>query len=284
MGDGNGEGHGREWRVRRVLVALDASPASAAAARGAARLASALSAELAGLYVEDAAVARLAELPGAAEVGSHTGAARRLSGIDLRRRLRAQAARARRLLESSAAGVALEARLEVVRGSVAAEVTAAAGEEDLLSLGRVGTTALARLGSVARAALTGGRGPLLLLPPRGRLAPPLVLVQGDGAEARRALAAAVRLAGALGCSEMVVVLPRDRTTAWLGNEVVNRLLAAGITPRLHPVPAGGPHALLHACAAEGAGIVVLPAHGPLASGADVEAVLEVLDCAALVVR
>lgn len=287
-GAGRGEGREHEWRVERVLVALDASPASAAAAAGAAELAAALSAELAGLFVEDAAVTRLADLPAAVEVGTHTGAVRRVSAPELARRLRAQAARARRLLERTAARVDLEARLEVVHGSVTVEVAAAAGELELLSLGRVGTSALSRLGSVARAALGAGRGPLLLLPPGGRLVPPLVVVYGDTAAARRALAAAVRLTAVIGSGrgqpELTVLLPADPAAAWLENEVRNRLLEAGITPRVRRVPAGEHHALQHAAAAEGAGVLVLPAHSPLASGEEIEAVIEVLSCAVLLIR
>lgn len=281
-------GHEDEWRIRRVVVALDASPASAAAAAAGAELAAALSAELAGLFVEDAALTRLADLPGASEVGTHTGAARRLSAVDLQRRLRAQAARARRFLERTAARVNLEARLDVVRGSAAAEVVAAAGELEILSLGRVGTSALTRLGSVARAALGSGRGPLLLLSPGGRLAPPLVVVYGDTAEARRALAAALRLAAvtrpAWGRPELVVLLPADPDAAWLENEARNRLLEAGITPRVRRVPASEHHALAHAAAAEGPGVLVLPAHSSLASGEEIEAVIEVLSCAVLLIR
>lgn len=287
-GEGRGEGREHEWRVERVLVALDASPASAAAAAGAAELAAALSTGLAGLFVEDPALSRLAELPGAAEVGTHTGAARSLSAPELARRLRAQAGRARRLLERTAARVDLEATLEVVHGSVTVEVAAAAGELELLSLGRVGTSALSRLGSVARAALAAGRGPLLLLPPGGRLVPPLVVVYGDTATARRALAAAVRLTAIIGSGrgqpELVVLLPADPDAGWLENEARNRLLEAGITARVRRVPASEHHALQHATAAEGAGLLVLPAHSSLASGEEIEAVVELLSRAVLLIR
>lgn len=288
MISGGGGSPEQEWQVRRVLVALDASPASAAAAAGAAELASVLSAELAGLFVEDATLARLADHPGVTEVGSHTGAARRLSAADVERRLRAQAGRARHLLQKCAARVNLEARLQVVRGRVASEVAAAVGESELLSIGRVGTSALARLGSVARAALGGGRGSLLLLPAGGSLAGPLVVVYGDTAEARRALRAAIRLAsggrGRTAGSEVVVLLPGDPAVAWLENEARNRLLEAGISPRMRRVPTGGHHALQHAAAGETTGTLILPAHSPLASGAEIEATVEVLDCAVLLVR
>ena len=72
------------WRVRTVLVALDASRSSRAVAAAAAELAAALSAELAGLFVEDSAVARAATLPGSWEIGSFA-ATRPPAGNDLQR-------------------------------------------------------------------------------------------------------------------------------------------------------------------------------------------------------
>ena len=54
--------------IRRVVVALDASPCSRIVLRGAARISAALGAEVEGLFVEDIRLLTLAELPIAAEV------------------------------------------------------------------------------------------------------------------------------------------------------------------------------------------------------------------------
>ena len=310
----------REWRVRRVLVALDASPSSRAAAATAAELAVALQADLLGLFVEDAAIARLAGLPAASEVGSFAAAARPVAAADLGRRLRAQAERARRLFESGARRASLRGTFRVVRGRVDHEVAAAGGERDLLSLGRIGVSAVSRLGSVARAALARGRGPLLLLPSSGRLGSPVVAVYGGGATGRHALAAAARLPAASRRGHLVILLPAADTAAAerLHAEAAALAAALGLAPRFRVVrlrcepggaEAGGAesavedtgagtetgaatgrchpadrHALAHAVAAERAATLVLPLGSPLTSAADVETVVEALDCAVLLVR
>jgi hypothetical protein len=308
------------WRVRTVLVALDASRSSRAVAAAAAELAAALSAELAGLFVEDAALARAATLPGDWEVGSY--AARPTAGASLASRLRAQAERARRQFEAGAGRAAVAGRFQVVRGTVQREVVAAGGETVLLSLGRVGASGVSRLGSVARAALAEGRGPLLLLPPGGRLGPPVVAVYGGGVAGRHALEAASRLMALRSAAER---RPRRRGSAQAAESPLGRrrstlvvLLPAagpadadrlheeaaavaadlGVEARYRPVrleggPPGSPdgschpadrHALAHAVAAEGANALVVPLASPLATTEDVETVVRALDCAVLLVR
>lgn len=64
----------RAPRIRRVLVALDASPGSVVAAAAAARMAAALEAELEGLFVEDHDLLRLSRSSQARQVGFLTGA------------------------------------------------------------------------------------------------------------------------------------------------------------------------------------------------------------------
>lgn len=277
------------WRVRRILVALDASPASAAAARTAAELAAELEAELAGLFVEDADLARLGSLPAVFEVGSHSAGARRLSARELERGLRAQAARARRLFETSAARVSVQTSFRVVRGAVVQEVTAAAAEAELLSLGRVGAGGVSRLGSVARAALARGRGSVLLLGPEGRLAPPVLVVFGDSPAAERALAAATRLPAR--DHDLVVLLPAsdDETAAHLRQRARSLVTGHpwGLTPgemRFVRVRPGDRHAAAHAVSRERGRVLVLPASSDLLDGADLERVVENLDCAVLLVR
>jgi nucleotide-binding universal stress UspA family protein len=283
------------WQVRRIVVALDASPASAAAARNAARLAARLAAELHGLFVEDAAILRLSGLPLCVEVGTFSAMPRRLAAGDVERRLHAQASRARRLLADSALAAAVERyRFEVLRGEVGRAVAGALGEGDLLSLGRVGTTGLARLGSVARAALGGGRGQLLLLPAEGRLEAPVVTVFGDAAGARRALAAALCLldheppgAPRPGALTVLLVAATDADARRLEAEARATIAAAGHSPalpRFRRARPGDRHALAHTVALDRANALLLPADSPLVRPQDLEAVIEGLDCSVLLVR
>ena len=83
----------REGSVRRILVALDASPHSLAALRAAAELAADLDAELVGIFVEDINLLRLSDLPLASEVTIYTTTSRRLNRQEIERQLRSQAVR-----------------------------------------------------------------------------------------------------------------------------------------------------------------------------------------------
>ena len=56
--------------IRRILVALDASPSSLVALEEAAKLAAVWDAELAGVFVEDSELLRMAQLPFMQTVGS----------------------------------------------------------------------------------------------------------------------------------------------------------------------------------------------------------------------
>lgn len=283
------------WTVRRVVVAVDASPGSAGAARQAARLASRLSAELYGLFVEDPAVLRLARLQVCVEVGTYSATPRPLAPGDLQRRLRAQAARARRQLQESALAAAVaDFRFEVVRGEAREALAEALGDTDLLSLGRVGATGLARLGSFARAALAGRRGQLLVLPAHGRLEPPVVTVFGDTPGSRRALAAAVRLidhdrAARLrrGALTVLLVAADEAAARELEAEARTLLAAAGLPPhlpRFRRARPGDRHALAHTVRLDQAQVLMLPAESPLLRPEEIEAVIEGLDCSVLLVR
>ena len=283
------------WQVRRIVVALDASPGSRTAARHAARLASRLSAELRGLFVEDAAVLRLTSQGACLEVGTYSAAPRRLAAGEIERRLRSQAARARRLLEESALAAAVaDYRFEVLRGEVGQTLADALGDEDLLSLGRVGTTGLARLGSFARAALAGRRGQLLVLPAAGRLEPPIVAVFGEAPGARRALSAALRLIDreppgtpAPGSLTVLLVAADEAAARALEAEARALLAEAGASPtlpRFRRARPGDRHALAHTVALDHAHALLLPAESPLVRPEDVEEVVEALDCSVLLVR
>jgi nucleotide-binding universal stress UspA family protein len=285
---------GGGWQVRRIFVALDASPASAAAAQTAADLAARLHAELRGLYVEDADLLRLAGLP-SVETGTFSARARRLEEGDLERQLRAQADRARRLLDECSVRAGLASHhFEVLRGDVRRAVAEVAEAGDLLSLGRVGTTRLHRLGSVARAALAQGRGQILLLAESGRFEPPVVVVNGHTRGDHRALHAALRMAerrfpdGRRREDRLTLLLAAGAEDAGiLEREARHELAAAGHDPdraRFHRVRPGDHHALARAVARDRANALILPHASPLVRAGDLEEVVANLDCTVLLVR
>ncbi len=160
----------------RLIVALDAVAGNRDAARAAAALASVLGIELAGLFVEDVNLVRLAGLPFARQVPVSGGPARPLERQSLESQLRALEAAARQELARAASSVQVTWSFQVRRGTLPDEVLAAPGEADLLLLG-------ARLAALARAGLAGR---MVEAPPRR---------PSRGAAPRPALALIVEPAG-----------------------------------------------------------------------------------------
>lgn len=161
-------------KVRRVLVALDASPASVVAAEAAAELAARHRAELVGLFVEDAAYLAMETHPFSRPL--HLGRSDSDAVPGLPATLRALETRSRRALLAAARRFGLDCDFRVMRGEVTATILEAAVGCDLLVLGRVGWSHRSgrNLGTTAAAALARSRGQLL--PFGGKRSPVLLLL------------------------------------------------------------------------------------------------------------
>ncbi len=183
------------FAVRRILVALDASPHSLAALDAAVNLAAGMNAELVGLFVEDTAYLRLAEIPCAREFLYFSANEVPLSRASMESRLKGQAEQARKALAAVAHRAKIEWSFRTVRGDVTSEVLAAAGDVDLLAIGRRGWSLDRRLriGSTALE-LSASSIPVLLLRESGLPHGASVVVYYDGSPAaKRGLAAALQL-------------------------------------------------------------------------------------------
>ena len=182
-------------RIRRILVALDASRHSLAALEAAADLASRLQAELRGLYVEDINLLRIARSPVAREVQYPFITNARLDQHKMERQLHAQAAQARRALAETSEARKIKWSFRTVRGEVAAEVLAAAAEVDMLSIGTASRPLLRRvqMGSTAKAAAESAPCCVLILQHKSVVKPPVVIVYDGSPAAERALMRAARL-------------------------------------------------------------------------------------------
>jgi len=202
-------------QIRRIVVAIDASPTSEAALEATVDLAAAWGAELLGIFVEDVNLLRMASLPFARELGSHSGEFRSVDPENLRRQLRWQAERARKGLESAALSRGVTVSFKVARGRVNEELLAALSEADLLSLGKGGKTLAARLGlgSTARAIASGASGRVLLLSHVSRVVGPVAVVYDDSASGERALASARELARGLDTGLTALCLAQTREGA-----------------------------------------------------------------------
>jgi nucleotide-binding universal stress UspA family protein len=276
-----------ESRIRRILVALDASPHSRAALQAAVELAERLDAELEGLFVEDVNLLRLAELPFAREMDLLSLRSRDLDREYLRRQLRAQASRVQQAMARLAEPAEIAWSFRVVQGAIAAELLEAADEADLTVLGRAGwsVSTRRRLGSTARTVVIQTRGSTLVLQQGARLGLPVLVVYDGSSVSRKALLAATQLLEGRSAELLVVILAERSEDAealqikldrWLGErdlELDYRWLREVSV-----------EALMRIVHEEGCRVLVLPS--PAAGLEDDAApeLLERLDCPVFLVR
>lgn len=183
-----------DLKVRRVVAALDVAATPAQVLEAAAELASALHAELVGLFVEDQRLLRVAALPFAQEFGVTTAGARRIEVSDVERALRRRADQMRRMIGELAQPLGLAWTLEVVRGDSLQTALSYAGTDDLLVIGRARYVPgeFSRTGAGAPGSLTRAR--------------PVAVLYDATTQSIRALGFAVTLARASGC-EIAVLIP-----------------------------------------------------------------------------
>lgn len=257
--------------LRRIVVAVDASALSLAAAGMACRLSGRLGMPVDAVFVEDINVVRLA-----AHAQVHTVslvAARRQAadGALIGKALELQGIAARRALGAALEATGGHGAFALRRGKVEAELLAAGAAGDLLCLGWSGRAAPGphpRLGSVARAVAAASSGPVMLMR-NAALGPVCLWWDGDA----RALDMAVALAARDGGVVEVVVPDADHIGgARRGIEAVTRLQALG------------QRACLRAVARPARLLTALPADALLVLAADSGVALDDLPCSAAVVR
>lgn len=274
--------------IRRILVALDASPHSLAALESAADLAAAFKAELRGLFVEDINLIRLSDLPVAREVRSFTQPAQTLSERRLSLQLKRQAERAEQALKSVAQQVQVEFSFEVKRGAVTGSLLDAAEDADLVTLGKTSQpwSSRRKLGSTARTLLSEAPRPVLVLSEALRPDQPIIVYYDGTDAAESALKFAASLAYRSDRSSLTVLLPTDdaEETERLHDQVVERFAHTVAPLRVRPLTPLEATRLAAATHAEGDGLVVLPAGCPPLCDVDLQQFLYEVDSPVLVVR
>jgi nucleotide-binding universal stress UspA family protein len=278
---------GREPSIRRILVALDASPHSQTALEAAAELAVGLKAELLGLFVEDINLLRLTQLPFAREIGFFSTSRRQLSTLDLERELRAQASRLRRTLSLAARRAQIPWSFRVVRGVIASELLTAALEADLLILGKVGwsLTRQKRLGSTARAVLSQATCLTLIVQRGARLELPVVILYDGSSVAHKALTAAARLVrGKNGYLTVLILADGPEAAQALQTEVSQALRQRDLQARYRRLSGADLGKLTRLLQAEGCGMLVLPAQSSRLQNEMFLSLLDEIQCPVLMVR
>jgi len=246
--------------VRRILVALDTSPHSLAALEAAVNLAAKMNAELLGLFVEDAALLRLAEVPCAREILYFSTAEIPLSRASVESKFRVQAEQARKALSAAARRAHVEWSFRTVRGDVASEVLAAASDVDLLAMGKGGWSLgrKFRMGSTALELSTSSI-PVLLLPESGLPPKASLVVYYDGSSAaKRGLLAALQLedAGMDGITVLLDAANRDEAVM-LQDKIDTPTQRAPHNLRYHQIDPDDKTSLLRALKEERTGVFVL---------------------------
>ena len=262
-------------RIRRIVVAIDASPTSLAALEATTELAARWDAELLGIFVEDANLLRMASLPFAREVGSHSGAFRAVDPADIKRQFRSQADRARSALEKTAQRLSVRASFEVARGSVKDELLGVLREGDLLSLGKGGQSLAARLGlgSTARAIATAAQGCVLMHSHVARVNGPVTVIYDGHPAADRALATAVELVRGHEARLIIMCIAATReATQELARTASARVKGEGIEARCRHLTAADAPELVQLARFFGTNTIVLPANSPTLGEQVVEAV------------
>lgn len=271
--------------IRRILIALDASPHSIAALQAAAELAASLEAELVAVFVEDINLVRLASLEVAIEVGQVSGRVRRIDERRIVYELRGRAEQARRAVSRIAGQQGVKWSFHVVRGPIDRELLQRASEADLVILGRTGWSGKSALGSTAEALLAGAAANTMLLRAGHRLHPTLMVVFDGSEVSERALRTAVELAGRLERFLVVGILAADRQQA--------RQLQTQASQLLQPYPVQARYRWLMEASSEALGrmirgedqvVLVLPGESALFTVDTLRQSLQHLQCPILVVR
>ena len=280
--------NGRRFNIRRIVVALDASPHSYAALEAAVRMAAHFGAELLGLYVEDINLLRLAELPFVREVGSFSTASRRVETQDLERQLRLRTMAIQRRFVSLATQQRIQQTFRVTRGKVVPEIRQAAAEADVLIVGRAGWSQISRrrLGSTARAAYSDDTpGLTLILQDGTRLGIPILVIYDGSPLGQKALdIAAALMQTRAGPIHVLLLANGQMRVPGLQADVTERLKEYGIEGRYRALTESNVAKLARAIQNEASATLIIPAKITLLQEDALLSLLEEVDIPILLVR
>ena len=265
--------------IRRILIAMDASTADAAALEATVALASRMEAELLGVFIKDINLLRFAALPFAREVGYPSARTRRLDSAEMERSLQAQAARAEAALLAAANRWRVRCSFRTVIGEITTQLLAAAQDVDVISIGLAHRRAW-RGGLSVREIINAASGSLLFLAPGAQVQPPVMVVHDGSAVSARALAVAQRLAQ---MDDGNLIILTSGKAEHIRQETSDRLAGSGVVARYRAVSDMDIASLARMAHAEAVGTLVLGADIRLKSGT-AQDLLEQLDCAVFLVR
>lgn len=195
-------------RATRIVVSFDTTALGEAALEAALGLAAVLNAEIAGLFVEDIGLVRMASLPFTRELGLTSAVLRPIDAGDIERALRLQAEQSRAWLAAAAGALNLRWSFQVVRGQAVGAVLEYGEGSTLVVLGTSSASVVSASmefsapGAAERRAFAPGRF-------RRLGARPIVMLFDGSERAMRALAAAHALAKRAYARLTVLVMADD---------------------------------------------------------------------------
>jgi len=245
---GSGESIAEADRIRRVVVCIGAAGVDNPALQLAAGLALGLRATLAGMYVEDEQLRRMAALPFTREFGFVSACARDFSSTDLKRSQQVQIGQLRRLLAALAEPLALVWTLDVIQGELQAAPFTHATDSDLMVMGRPQLTPAPGSSTASRARQ---------LHPAALARHPIAVLH-DGSDAgRRALQTALSLVRITG-SELIVLIAANDAETFQQRQADTAGGLGTARARIRRIPATDLAAAMQAAVTHGATALIRP--------------------------
>ena len=260
--------------VRRLTVVLGGGETDAQALTMLNSVLDELASEVTGLFLEDADLSRIAELPWSQEISRLTSRAHPLRITDLQRQVRVQAIRAERAVQLSAERVGLKWSFHRMRGRLSVALQASEDVELLL------LSAARRMLGAAAETRTLSRSSGLV---RHEAARPIVAVFDGSERAERALRTAVRLANSTH-RQLVILLPGDTEDALRERRARATVLVGEAQAGFVRVPSAGIDALVKALRARSAALCVIAADEALLEESTLGRLREFATCPVLIVR
>jgi nucleotide-binding universal stress UspA family protein len=283
-----GSTHQETLTIRRILVAVDASPDSRAALRAAVQMASRFHAQLEGLYVEDLNVLRAAQIPFAKEFGHYTGDRRLINPSAIERDMRARVREMRRLFHMLTEQESIVGSFHVARGRVSSEIRTAAIEADVLIVGRMGwaQTDVERMGGAVEFACADTAPRVTAVLREGaKLASPVVAVYDGTGEGGKVLRVGAALVDEMSGPLQIFLLPIPEQSAESLKGRANACLQATPVMRQYRMLTSLRLPwLVHMLRDTAAGTLVLPGDAEVLQEGRISDLLATIDIPVLLVR
>lgn len=267
-----------EALFRRILLPLDVGETDAAGLEAAIRLAERFSAEVVGIFVEDADLARLAALPGARETAFLSATTRPLTSADMARALRVRADIMRGRLQQRAVQAQVSWSFRVLQGELLAEQFGEASASDLLIL-KAGSGVHRGPAAATRHFFAHSSCTVWLRRARSADDRPVVALFDDTPSGLRVLAVACQFARRDGKHLMVMIPCAD------AEEFQRRagragiaLSAGGVEAEFQPLAREAAADLIQVVSAARGKLLVISRDSPLAAGAAYQRLLDDLPC------